>query len=233
MRMLAQWDKLPEELKTDAIRRYYDLLLKRKGSLLIKRSFDFIVSLVMIILLSPVLLILAILIKADSKGPVFYRQVRVTTGGRDFRIFKFRTMVQNADQIGALVTSGNDSRITKIGSKIRKCRLDELPQLFNVIKGEMSFVGTRPEVRKYVEAYQDEMKATLLLPAGITSLASIRFKDEDVMMDQYTGQGMTTDHAYVEHVLPEKMKYNLEYIRDFSFFKDIGLMWQTFVSVLK
>lgn len=231
--MLAQWDKLPEELKTDAIRRYYDLLLKRKGSLLIKRGFDFIVSLVMIILLSPVLLILAILIKADSKGPVFYRQVRVTTGGRDFRIFKFRTMVQNADQIGALVTSGNDSRITKIGSKIRKCRLDELPQLFNVIKGEMSFVGTRPEVRKYVEAYQDEMKATLLLPAGITSLASIRFKDEDVMMDQYTGQGMTTDHAYVEHVLPEKMKYNLEYIRDFSFFKDIGLMWQTFVSVLK
>lgn len=231
--MLVQWDKLPEELKTDTIRRYYDLLLKRKGSLLIKRGFDFIVSLVMIILLSPVLLVLAILIKADSKGPVFYRQVRVTTGGRDFRIFKFRTMVQNADQIGALVTSGNDSRITKIGSKIRKCRLDELPQLFNVIKGEMSFVGTRPEVRKYVEAYQDEMKATLLLPAGITSLASIRFKDEDVMMDQYTGQGMTTDHAYVEHVLPEKMKYNLEYIRDFSFFKDIGLMWKTFVSVLK
>lgn len=231
--MLVQWDKLPEELKTDTIRCYYDLLLKRKGSLLIKRGFDFIVSLVMIILLSPVLLVLAILIKADSKGPVFYRQVRVTTGGRDFRIFKFRTMVQNADQIGALVTSGNDSRITKIGSKIRKCRLDELPQLFNVIKGEMSFVGTRPEVRKYVEAYQDEMKATLLLPAGITSLASIRFKDEDVMMDQYTGQGMTTDHAYVEHVLPEKMKYNLEYIRDFSFFTDIGLMWQTFVSVLK
>lgn len=231
--MLAQWDKLPEELKTDVIRRYYDLLLKRKGSLLLKRGFDFIVSLVMIILLSPVLLVLAILIKADSKGPVFYRQVRVTTGGRDFRIFKFRTMVQNADQIGALVTSGNDSRITKIGGKIRKCRLDELPQLFNVIKGEMSFVGTRPEVRKYVEAYKDEMKATLLLPAGITSLASIRFKDEDVMMDQYTGQGMTTDHAYVEHVLPEKMKYNLEYIRDFSFFKDIGLMWKTFVSVVK
>ncbi len=231
--MLAQWDKLPEELKTDVIRRYYDLLLKRKGSLLIKRGFDFIVSLIMTILLSPVLLILAILIKADSKGPVFYRQVRVTTGGRDFRIFKFRTMVQNADQIGALVTSGNDSRITKIGSKIRKCRLDELPQLFNVIKGEMSFVGTRPEVRKYVEAYEDEMNATLLLPAGITSLASIRFKDEDVIMDKYTGQGMTTDHAYVEHVLPEKMKYNLEYMRDFNFLRDIGLMWKTFISVLK
>ncbi|MCI9598823.1 MAG: sugar transferase [Firmicutes bacterium] len=231
--MLAQWDKLPEELKTDAIRRYYDLLLKRKGSLLIKRGFDFIVSLVMIILLSPVLLILAILIKADSKGPVFYRQVRVTTGGRDFRIFKFRTMVQNADQIGALVTSGNDARITKIGNKIRKCRLDELPQLFNVIKGEMSFVGTRPEVRKYVEAYEDEMKATLLLPAGITSLASIRFKDEDVIMDKYTRQGMTTDVAYIDHVLPEKMKYNLEYMRNFSFLKDIGLMWKTFVSVLK
>ncbi|NBI63103.1 sugar transferase [Clostridiales bacterium] len=231
--MLAQWNQLPEEWKTDAIRRYYDLLLKRKGSLLIKRGFDLIVSLIMTILLSPVLLILAILIKVDSKGPVFYRQVRVTTGGKDFRIFKFRTMVQNADQIGALVTSGNDSRITKIGSKIRKCRLDELPQLFNVIKGEMSFVGTRPEVRKYVEAYKEEMKATLLLPAGITSLASIRFKDEDVMMDKYTGRGMSTDHAYVEHVLPEKMKYNLEYIRDFSFLKDIGLMWKTFVSILK
>lgn len=230
--MLMKWEDLPEEMKTNGARPYYNILVKKRVSLVIKRIFDFMISLLMLCLLSPIFLILAILIKLDSKGPVFYRQVRVTTGNRDFRIYKFRTMVQNADKIGSLVTAGNDARITKIGSKIRKCRLDELPQLLNVIKGEMSFVGTRPEVRKYVEAYTDEMRATLLMPAGITSLASINFKDEDVIMDQYLAQGMDTDTAYTEYVLPEKMKYNLEYMKEFSFWDDIKLMIKTFIKVL-
>lgn len=231
--MLISWDKLPEEMKTAEVKSYYDILSKRKGSLAVKRAFDIVVSFVMLVLLSWLLLILAIMIKADSKGPVFYRQTRVTTGNRDFRIFKFRTMVQNADKIGALVTSGNDSRITRVGSKIRKCRLDELPQLINILKGEMTFVGTRPEVRKYVEKYSDAMMATLLMPAGVTSLASINFKDEDELMDTYTAEGMDVDDAYVQKVLPEKMAYNLEYIKEFGFFRDIKLMFATVISVLK
>ena len=231
--MLIRWENLPEQMKTKSVKPYYDILVDKQLSLGVKRLFDIVVSLLMIVILSPVFLILSILIKMDSEGPVFYRQVRVTTGNRDFRIFKFRTMVQNADKVGSLVTAGNDVRITRIGGKIRKCRLDEVPQLLNVLKGEMSFVGTRPEVRKYVDAYNDEMMATLLMPAGITSLASIKYKDEDAIMDRYMAEGESTDEVYVQHVLPEKMKYNLEYINRFSFWRDISLMLKTFVSVIK
>ena len=149
--ILPKWDNLPEEMQNDAVAGYYKILKKKKAGLVIKRVFDLTVSLAMLVILSPALAVLAVLIKLDSKGPVFYRQERVTACNRTFRIFKFRTMVQNADQIGSLVTVGNDPRITRVGSKIRKCRLDELPQLINIVKGEMSFVGTRPEVRKYVE----------------------------------------------------------------------------------
>ena len=187
----------------------------------------------MIILLSWLFIILAVLIKIDSKGPVFFRQIRVTAGNKEFKIFKFRTMVENAEKIGSLVTEANDARITRVGNKIRKCRLDEIPQLFNVLRGEMSFVGTRPEVRKYVNSYTDEMMATLLLPAGITSLASIKFKDEDEIIDNCLRDGMNTDTAYIQEVLPEKMKYNLEYIRDFNFKYDIILMFKTAFSVMK
>ena len=231
--MLVQWDSLPDTLKNNTVRLYYEKLEAQKGGLIAKRLFDIVVSAFMIIVLSPLLILLAILIKADSKGPVFYRQERVTAANRNFRIFKFRTMVQNADQIGALITAEKDPRITKMGNRLRKCRLDELPQLFNVLKGEMTFVGTRPEVRKYVDAYTDEMQATLLLPAGITSLASIYYKDEDEIMERYIAAGSTVDEAYLQHVLPEKMKYNLEYLRSFRFFGDIKLMWKTAISVLK
>lgn len=231
--MFISWEKLPDEMKTDKVKVYYDRLKKRRVSLYIKRAFDIVVSLIMLVLLSWLLIILAVMIKIDSKGSVFFRQIRVTAGNKDFKIFKFRTMVNNADKMGALVTSGNDMRITKVGSKIRKCRLDEIPQLINVLKGEMTFVGTRPEVRKYVEAYNDEMMATLLMPAGVTSLASINYKDEDAIIDKYTSEGMSVDEAYVQKVLPDKMKYNLEYIEGFSFFKDIKLMVRTVVSVLK
>ena len=231
--MLISWKKLPDEMKNEYVEIYYTILSKRKVSLAVKRIFDVIISLVMLILSSWLFLILAILIKIDSEGPVFFRQVRVTTGNREFRIFKFRTMINNADKIGSLVTTGNDMRITRVGVKIRKCRLDEIPQLINILIGDMSFVGTRPEVRKYVDCYTPEMMATLLLPAGVTSLASINYKDEDDIIERYTAEGMSVDEAYVDKVLPEKMKYNLEYIKQFDFWSDIKLMIKTVVSVIK
>lgn len=231
--MLTKWEQLDGKLQNDEVKRYYDILSHKKGSLLLKRLFDIIVSLLMIVILSPVLLFISIWIKTDSKGPVFYRQIRVTKNNKDFRIFKFRTMVQDADKIGSLVTVGNDSRITKVGLKIRKVRLDELPQLFNILKGDMSFVGTRPEVRKYVDRYTDEMMATLLLPAGVTSLASIMHKDEDDIMAAKTETGMSVDEAYVDYVLPDKMRYNLEAINTFSFFNEVKLMFKTVIEVFK
>lgn len=226
--MLKNWNELPEYMRTNEVRPYYDLLQRKKLSLFFKRVFDIVVSLIMIILCSPILLIISILIVKDSKGGVFYRQERVTQYGRVFRIFKFRTMVQNADQIGTQVTVSNDSRITKIGSKLRNCRLDELPQLFNIFLGDMTFVGTRPESVHYVKSYTNEMYATLLLPAGVTSEASIEYKDEAELLDQADD----VDSVYINKVLPEKMKYNLNSIKKFSFFKEITTMFRTVFAVL-
>ena len=226
--MLKNWNELPEYMRTDEVRPYYDLLQRKKLSLFFKRVFDIVVSLIMIILCSPILLIISILIVKDSKGGVFYRQERVTQYGRVFRIFKFRTMVQNADHIGTQVTVSNDSRITKIGSKLRDCRLDELPQLFNIFLGDMTFVGTRPESVHYVKSYTNEMYATLLLPAGVTSEASIEYKDEADLLDQADD----VDSVYINEVLPEKMKYNLNSIKEFSFFKEIATMFRTVFAVL-
>lgn len=227
--MLKNWNELPGYMRTDEVRPYYDLLQKKRLSLFFKRVFDIVVSIIMIILCSPILLIISILIVKDSKGGVFYRQERVTQYGRVFRIFKFRTMVQNADQIGTQVTVSNDSRITKIGSKLRNCRLDELPQLFNIFLGDMTFVGTRPESVHYVKSYTNEMYATLLLPAGVTSEASIEYKDEAELLDQADD----VDIVYINEVLPEKMKYNLNSIKEFSFFKEIATMFRTVFAVLR
>ena len=226
---LIRWEDLPENMRTDAVRPYYDSLKTKTGSLLLKRIFDIVVSFLMLLFLSPFFLILAIAIKIDSKGPVFYRQVRVTQYGRQFRIFKFRTMVNNADKIGSLVTVGNDARITKVGRFIRACRLDEISQLINVLLGDMTFVGTRPEVPKYVAAYTPEMLATLLLPAGVTSIASIRYKDEAELLDK----AEDVDKTYVEEVLPGKMQYNLQSILNFSFWDDIATCFKTVLAVLK
>lgn len=226
--ILKKWEDLPQELKTEAVRPYYEALCCKKGSLLAKRVFDVAVSLVMLLLLSPVFLVLAIAIKLDSKGPVFYRQVRVTQYGKEFRIFKFRTMVQNADRIGAQVTVNNDSRVTRVGKLIRACRLDEICQLIDVLRGTMTFVGTRPEVPKYVAAYTPEMMATLLLPAGVTSEASILYKDESELLDQ----AEDVDKTYIETVLPGKMRYNLYAIKKFSFWFDIRTMFRTVFAVL-
>ena len=226
--ILKKWEELPENLRTDAVRPYYDLLARRRGSLALKRCFDVVVSALMLLILAPVFLVLAIAIKLDSPGPVFYRQVRVTQYGREFRIFKFRSMVSDADKRGSLVTVSGDSRITRVGRVIRSCRLDELCQLIDVLRGTMTFVGTRPEVPKYVAAYTPEMLATLLLPAGVTSRASILYKDEAELLDA----ARDVDAVYIRDVLPGKMKYNLEEIRNFSFFSDIKTMFQTVLAVL-
>ena len=225
--ILKKYEDLPEYMKNDEIKKYYEILRHKKISLTIKRIFDFIAALILLIILSPIMLILAIMIKLESKGPVFYRQERITKYGKKFRIFKFRTMVQDADKKGALVTMGQDPRITKVGNRIRKCRLDELPQLLNVIKGEMSFVGTRPEVEKYVKEYSNEMRATLLMTAGISSRASIEYKDEDEIISKYLSKGEKIDDIYVKRILPEKMKWNLEYIKKFNIWEDIKICFKT------
>lgn len=214
-------------MQTEEVRKYYDILKKKKCALFFKRVFDIAVSLILLILLSPVFLILAIAIKIDSKGPVFYRQVRITQNNKKFRIFKFRSMVQNADK-GSQVTVSGDARVTRVGKIVRKCRLDELSQLIDVLRGKMTFVGTRPEVPKYTEQYTPEMMATLLLPAGVTSIASIMYKDEAELLDG----AEDTDRVYVEKVLPAKMKYNLYAIEHFSFWGDIGTMFKTVFAVL-
>ena len=225
--ILKKWEKLPPEMQIPEVREYYDILKKKKLSLLFKRVFDVVVSAIMLLLLLPLFIILAIAIKIDSRGPVFYRQVRVTQYGKKFRIFKFRSMVQNADK-GSQVTVGNDSRITRMGKIIRKCRLDEVSQLIDVFRGTMTFVGTRPEVPKYVERYTPEMLATLLLPAGVTSEASIRYKDEAELLDA----AEDTDKVYVEQILPAKMHYNLKSLKTFGFFADIATMFSTVFAVL-
>lgn len=226
--VLEKWENLPAEMRCDEVRPYWETLSKHRGQLALKRGFDLAVAAVLLIVLALPMAVIAVLIKLDSRGPVLYRQERVTTYGKRFRIHKFRTMVRNADKIGAAVTVGNDSRITRVGAKLRGLRLDELPQLFDVLNGDMSFVGTRPEAVKYVEKYRPEYNATLLMPAGITSEASIRYKDEDTLLNAADD----VDRVYMEDVLPAKMKWNLESVKRFSFLRDVLTMPRTVLAVL-
>lgn len=226
--MLRSWEKLPDFMRVPEVRPYWEMLNRKRGQLVTKRIFDFVVAIILLAILAIPMAVIAVMIKLDSPGTVFYRQERVTTYGKRFRIHKFRTMVSDADKIGTAVTVGNDSRITRIGAKLRRLRLDELPQVFDVIKGDMSFVGTRPEAVKYVERYQPEFNATLLMPAGITSEASIRYKDEAKLLDAASD----VDDVYVNKVLPAKMKWNLNSITRFSFFRDILTMLRTVFAVL-
>lgn len=230
---MKKFESLPAELQNEQVRPYYGALAAKRGQLFLKRAFDILVSAILLLLLSPILLFFAIWIKLDSPGPVFYRQERVTTYGRIFRIFKFRTMKVDADKMGSLVTLKNDDRITRVGHVIRRYRLDELPQLLNILTGDMSLVGTRPEVAKYVAAYTPEMKATLLLPAGVTSTASILFKDEEELIAKFILEGMEVDDIYITKVLPEKMHYNLSYLKNYSFLGDLKLMVRTVLKVFK
>ncbi len=224
---LKKWDSLPERMRTPEVKPYYDSLSRRRAGLALKRIFDLVMSVLLIIILSPAMLVIAVAVALDSPGGVFYRQRRVTTYGKEFRIFKFRTMRSDADRIGPAVTSGEDARITRVGKVLRGCRLDELPQLFNVFCGDMSFVGTRPEVAKFVDRYTPEMYATLLMPAGVTSEASIRFKDEAQMFD---GSG-DPEADYVNILLPKKMVYNLASVMNFSPAAELRTMVRTVLAV--
>lgn len=227
-KMLKRWQDLPPSMQIPEVEPYWRVLDAKRGQLLAKRLFDFSAAFLLLLLLALPMAILAIWVKTTSKGPVFYRQQRVTTNGKFFRIHKFRTMVANADRLGTAVTVGADPRITPFGTFLRKYRLDELPQLFDVLSGNMSFVGTRPEAVKYVEAYRPEYRATLLLPAGITSEASIRYKDEARLLEA----AGDPDAVYMETVLPEKMRWNLDSISRFSFFGEIVTMFRTLLAVL-
>lgn len=226
--MLRKWEDLPAFMQTPEVRPYWDILNKKRGQLALKRAFDVTAGTALLLLLCPPMAVIAVMIKKDSEGPVFYRQERVTSYGRHFRIHKFRTMVSNADKIGSAVTVGNDSRITKVGAKLRGLRLDELPQVIDVIKGDMSFVGTRPEAVKYVEKYKPEYYATLLMPAGITSEASIRYKNEDKLLSAADD----VDEVYLNDVLPDKMAWNLKSLKEFSFVGDLATMIRTVAAVL-
>lgn len=227
--ILKKWENIPENMKVPSVKEYYDLLYKKRFSLFFKRAFDIVMALIVIIVTFPVFIFIGIAIKFDSRGPILFRQVRVTQYGKQFKIFKFRTMVVNADKLGTQVTTKNDNRITRVGNLIRKIRLDEIPQVFNVLLGDMSFVGTRPEVVKYVEKYTDEMLATLLLPAGITSKASIQYKNEEKLLSNTNN----ADEVYINQVLPEKMNYNLQSIKEFSFWGELSVMLQTLIAVVK
>lgn len=225
--MLLKWNELPDQMKTEEVKPYYEILRRKRGSLVVKRTFDVLAASMMTVALAAPMAIIAAAVKIDSKGPVIYRQERVTTYGRVFKIHKFRTMVDKADTVGPNVTVAGDSRITKVGRILRKYRLDEFPQLFDVLKGDMTFVGTRPEAVKYVEKYTPEMWATLLLPAGITSEASIRFKDEAEILNVADD----ADKVYVEKILPIKMKYNLKAIKEFSMRNDSLTLFRTVAAV--
>lgn len=224
---LIKWEHLPPEMQNDAVQKYYGILELRKSNLIFKRAFDIVVSVILLMLLFPLFIVLAVLIKLDSKGPVFYRQVRITQYGKEFRIHKFRTMVQDADK-GSQVTVNNDDRVTKVGRFIRRYRIDEFPQLLDVIAGDLTLVGVRPESPRYVAEYSEEMMATLLLPAGVTSLASIFYKDEAQLLDNVED----ADKVYIEEILPRKMYYNLKGIEQFSFFVDIKILFMTVFAVL-
>lgn len=226
---LREWTDLPVKMQTKEVRRYYNILRKRSGWFRMKRFLDVAGAIVLLAILAVPMTVIAVMIKLNSPGPVFFRQERVTQYGRIFRIFKFRTMVDNAQKLGSQVTVDNDVRITKVGKMLRKYRLDEFPQLFNIISGDMTFVGTRPEVKRYVMQYTPEMLATLLLPAGLTSRTSIAYKDEDKLLKD----AVNADETYVKEILPVKMQYNLESLKNFGLADDISILWDTFTSVLK
>lgn len=226
--MLSRWDKLPPQMRTEQVRPYWDYLNERRIQLAVKRFFDVILSASALFVLVLPMLIIAICIRLDSNGPALYRQERVTRDARQFHIHKFRTMIVGADKVGSTVTAAGDSRITRVGAFLRSTKLDELPQLLDVFRGDMSLVGTRPEAPEYVNRYCNEYMATLLLPAGITSEASIRFLKEEEML----GEAEDIDEAYLNKILPEKMKWNLLSLKHFSIWNDLRILGHTLSTVL-
>lgn len=208
----------------------FDAVLKgKKATLVFKRLFDICASIGGLLVLALPFCMVAIIIKLTSKGPVYFRQERVGKNGKTFRIYKFRTMTVNAEAQGMQITVGADRRITKIGQILRKTKVDELPQLINVLKGEMSFVGPRPEVPRYVELYSDYQKNILKIKPGITELASIVYRDENEVL----AQSEDPEKTYIEEIMPKKIELNMEYMQKMSFWYDIKLIFKTFAAVLK
>lgn len=195
---------------------------------MLKRIFDIFFSAVGLIILSPVFIILAIIIKLDSKGPVFYKQSRVGKNNKDFSLYKFRSMDPDSDKKGLLTVGGRDPRITRSGYYLRKFKLDEFPQLINVLKGEMSFVGPRPEVRKYVDIYTESQKKVLDVSPGITDVASIKYRNENELLEK----AEDPERFYIENIMPDKIDLNLEYIKERSVFKDFKVILKTLTSVV-
>lgn len=194
-----------------------------------KRIFDILFSSIGLILISPILLVISIIIKITSEGPILFKQVRVGKDNKDFKILKFRTMIVDADKKGLKITVKDDPRITKIGKFLRKTKLDELPQLFNVLLGDMSFVGPRPEVRKYVDLYTEEQKQVLSVRPGITDLASIKYRNENELLDQSTNP----EDTYINEIMPSKLKINLDYVKNINLVNDIKLILLTIKTVIK
>ena len=204
------------------------VLQRRRPQLAAKRAMDIVISAAALCVLWPVLLLIALAIVVDDPGPVFYRQVRVGRGGRPFRIFKFRTMVVDADKKGLSITVGRDSRITRVGAFLRKTKLDELAQLLNVLCGQMSFVGPRPEVPRYVELYTPYQRQVLLVRPGITDYASIAYRNEN---DLLAGAD-DPERMYIETIMPDKIELNMKYLREISPLTDVRLMLRTVLAVI-
>ena len=211
--MIRQFDRLPDAVRLEEVRPYFESLSKKRFQLFLKRLFDIAVALIVLVVLSPIFLVAAVSVAVSSKGPVFYLQQRVGLYGKPFKIIKFRTMVTDADKKGAQITvGGRDPRITSVGYVLRKTSVDELPQMINILKGDMSLVGTRPEVKRYVDEYTPEMMASLLLRPGVTGQSSLK---------------------YIEEILPDKMAINLDYTMNFSVGLDLKILCKTAVCVFK
>lgn len=209
-------------------REFDKYLGKKRGQLIVKRIIDIVLSIIGIVVMAIPMIIISIAIKLNSKGPVLFRQERVGKDFKHFKINKFRTMVTDAEKKGMQITVGKDSRITSVGNFLRKSKLDEFPQLFNVLFGEMSFVGPRPEVPKYVKLYDDYQKNVLKVKPGITDLASIEYRDESTVL----GQSEDPEKAYIEEVLPTKLELNMKYIKKMSVFYDFYLIMKTLLRIV-
>ncbi len=225
--MIRKFRDLPDYMKNDEVRPYYRIVAGKKVYMFFKRLMDIVLSALALILVSPIILITAIIIKLGSKGPLFYRQTRVTRYGREFKILKFRTMVVDADKIGGSVTVDNDPRVTGIGRLLRRFRLDEFPQLINVLIGDMSLIGTRPEVPAMVAKYDKVMYATLLTRSGMLSSAAIEFKHEADLLKEVED----TETYYIKEILPKKMEYNLSDIEHFSFINEVKIFFRALGAI--
>ena len=206
-----------------------EVLARRRPQLIAKRAMDIILSAAALAVLWPLLLLIALAVVIDDPGPVFYRQVRIGRGGKPFRIFKFRTMVTDADKKGLAITVGRDNRITRVGAILRKTKLDELPQLFNVLRGDMSFVGPRPEVQEYTDLYTEEQRQVFLVRPGITGVASIRYRNENDLLAASDDPNRT----YIQEILPEKLRLDLSYIPRAGVVQDIALIFETLAVVIR